>query len=515
MARQTLVENQLFEGKEWNGFTSKNHLINAFDFNPVDVLDKITQIQEVNLGEDFVSMIAKHGTYYIENGKDEYEWRLENAYKSNYTLEAVYEDRAGTVLLGTNNSLPGANRSRFYMDFVNKVFSVTETIVGEKPDLYTLLVVNEPRNVGGDIWRYEVELVNNSADHYIPLEELFIGSRWSCASGLVTDTLSDRGFDVSFNSKTKLNGFLSAFRMQHTVAGNMTKLKPMGFFVTNPKNQKKEMLWLSNVEWAMLTKARYATADMIMNNHSNRWSDGTYGNYDKNGNAIKSGSGFREQWAASNKHVYNVEPDLDFLTEIALDAVVGKVDRTKRKMVIRAGEYGIKELSAMVQRKLGSAAITNLNYLGDNTGRAYSWKSDNFPGGNEMSVKLGQFSHVALINGIEFFFMIDPLKDDPARNKLAHPKGGLASSYEYDIMGFGATDEKTNMQIVRRKDEAPIWGEVAGMRGFAQNGATSFSNPKSMATSIDGSTIHYHELGVGAIVWDPTKIIQYHPSITQ
>ena len=508
MAKQKLVENQLFEGKSWNGFTPKQHLVNALDWNPVDIMDKVTQLYDVNLGEDFVSMVSKHGTYYIEPGKDEFQWKLDNVYETFYELLNAYEDKAGTVVIGTTVQTPGANRSRFYMDFRNKVFSVTETIVGEKPDLYTLLIASEPMLVGGDIWRYEVELVNNGPDHFIPVTELFAGSRWSSEAGLVTDTLADRGFDISFRSKTMLNGFLSSFRMQHTIPGNMTEVKPKGFFVKNGKGGG-EMMWLTNVEWEFLKKAKYAETALIINGKSNRWADGTYGNYDKNGYAIKAGSGFKEQWSASNKYTYNTAPDLDFLTQIAMEAVVGKVDPSKRKMVIRAGEYGIVELSKMVQRKLGSDAIKSLAHMGDTTGRAYKWDK------NLIDVNLGQFRSVAIINGIEFYFMVDPSKDDFRRNKVQHPKGGLASSYEYDIMGFGGTDEKSNMQIVRRKGETPIYGEEVGMRSFTPTGTTSFRNTKKLTTPIDGGVMHYQDFGVGAIVWDPTKVIQYHPDILQ
>lgn len=508
MARRRLLENQLFEGKSWHGFTTKNHLVNAFDLNTTHIADKITQLYDVNLGEDFVSMIQKHGTYTIPAGKDEYQWKLDSVYDTFYEVVGAYEDYAGSIPAGTSAGfLAGANRTRFYMDFVGKPFSNTETIVGERPDTYTIRIAST-RDVGGDVTRYEVELVTSGPDEYIPIEEITIGTRWSSEAGAVTDTLADDGFDIGFRSKTMLNGFLSTFRMKHVIPGNMFNVKPMGFFIKG-KDGKAQQMWITNVEYEFLRKARYATAAIIMNGKSNRWADGSYGNYDKNGFAVKMGSGFREQWASSNKYVYNKEPDLDFLTEIALDATVGKVNPSNRKMVIRAGEYGIMELGRMVQRKLGSDALKQLSYLGDTTGRAFKWT------GNDLKVNLGQFRSVAVINNIEFYFMVDPLKDDPKRNKLEHPKGGLASSYEYDIMGFGSQDEKSNMQIVRREGESPIYGVEEGMRGFMSGKGSSFMNPKQLSSGVDGSTIHYQDFGVGAIVWDPTKVIQYHPEILQ
>jgi len=70
------------------------------------------------------------------------------------------------------------------------------------------------------------------------------------------------------------------------------------------------------------------------------------------------------------------------------------------------------------------------------------------------------------------------------------------------------------MQIVRRKGETPIWGAEEGIRGFYSE-AGSFFSPKRLSTSVDASTIHYFDPGIGAIVWDPTKIIRYYPEQTQ
>jgi hypothetical protein len=500
-------ENQLFKGKSWNGFTDKNHLIAAYDFNPVAINNRLEQVMDVNLGENFVSVIMKHGIHYIPKNKDIHEWYLENNLVENYRLLGAYEDSAMSRVLGTTPGFKaGANRSEFFLLFENKPFSATEIIVGMKPDLYRLWITDEPRNVGGDRWLYKIQLIASDPNSYIPNTELYEGSQWSSDGGLVPDQMSYTGQDISFKSHGKIQNRLSQFRMKHKIPGNMMDIEPMGFFVKG-SNGKAKQLWISNVEYEYLKKAKWITASIVMNGHSNVWEDGSIGNIDKNGFSATTGAGFKEQWSTSNLHTWNSTPDLDFMTEIALDAVVGKIKMGDRKMVIKGGEHGLRALSSMVTDRFGASAFT-APWLNDGTGRAFSWTS------NEVKVKTGQVMGIALINGIEFSFVLDPSKDDERRNKLYHPLGGLASSYEYEIMGFGSSDEKPNMQIVRRENETPIWGVEEGMRGFMPAGK-SFNSPKFLSSAVDASTIHYFDPGVGAVVWNPTRVIRYYPEITR
>jgi hypothetical protein len=118
------------------------------------------------------------------------------------------------------------------------------------------------------------------------------------------------------------------------------------------------------------------------------------------------------------------------------------------------------------------------------------------------------------INGLTYVFVYDPFKDDPVRNKVKHPSGhGFLSSYKYDIMGFGSIDSNSNMKIVREEGVDPVWRVVGGIRNPWDTSSTSFNSPGDAATPVDASTIHYYE-EVGAIVFDPTKVIQYHPEQT-
>ena len=501
-------ENGLFKGKEWHGYTDKNHLIAAYDFDAVQINNKIEQLMDVNLGENFVSMVMQHGIHYVEPGKDKYRWYLENNLIENYKLLGAYEDAAMSRVVGTTAGFrPGANRTEFYMLFQDRPFSNTEIIVGMKPDLYRLWIADEPRNVGGERFLYKIQLIASDEVSFIPISELYANSQWSSDGGLVADQMSYDGFDISFKSNGQIENNLSQFRMKHVVPGNLMDIAPLGFYIRGDKGKGARKLWISNVEYEFLKKARWSTASIVMNGRTNVWSDNTVGNIDKNGFTATTGAGFKEQWATSNLHTWNTLPDLDFMAEIALDAVVGKVKMGDRKMVIKGGEYGLIALSNMVMKKYGASAFS-VPWTNDGTGRAFSWMN------NEVTVKTGQVMGIALINGIEFTFILDPSKDDTRRNKLYHPLGGLASSYEYEIMGFGARDEKSNMQIVRRTNETPIWGVEEGMRGFMGSKGTSFYNPKQLSTAVDAATLHYFDPGIGAIVWDPTKVIRYYPEIT-
>jgi len=194
-------QNQLFEGKSWNGFTDKNHLISAYDYDVTQIFNRLEQVLDVNLGENFVSMVMQHGVHYIDKGKEIYEWYLENVHQQNYELLGAFEDEAMARVIGTTVGLrTGANRSEFYMLFENRPFAVTEIIVGMKPDLYRLWITDDPKNVGGDRWLYRVQLIAGSEVDYIDADEILPGTMWSSDGGLVPQDLNDTGFGPDLNT---------------------------------------------------------------------------------------------------------------------------------------------------------------------------------------------------------------------------------------------------------------------------------------------------------------------------
>ena len=58
---------------------------------------------------------------------------------------------------------------------------------------------------------------------------------------------------------------------------------------------------------------------------------------------------------------------------------------------------------------------------------------------------------------------MDPFYDDPVRNKILHPNGGVAFSYRYDIMYIGTMDQP-NIFKCRIKGDNEYRGYQWGLR---------------------------------------------------
>lgn len=439
------------------------------------------------------------GTEYLDTNQP-YKWVLKGRDEKNLDLQNAWEDEDGTVAIGTNNATPGVNFSRFYMDFPERYFTVTSVIVGEKPDLYHLRIMKDPVQVGS-VYRYEVQLVDNRDDFFIPVEELARGTRWSLDYGLSERYLSKDGMDISFSTPFTMENRMSFMRMEHTVAGEMIdmgKNKPL-VFAWKDDSGKVHTNWLSKMEFEFMKQFQKRFAHMLFFGKSTVRDDGTSTMKGSSGNVIDAGYGIREQFLPTNKHYYN-DISLDFLTRVALDVTVGKVDRADRTFVIGTGEFGLKRLHEMVASKLNA---NDYFWLNDHTGRGFAWS------GNDINAKLGQFVGVATINGINFKFMHFPQYDDTIRNKIQHPDGGVAESHRMTIMDFGSKQEP-NIVKLRQRGFEPQYTYIPGLRDPYSKGG--LGKPRMTTSTVDGYILNIADKG-GAVVKDPTRVIEFIPSI--
>ena len=491
---------QLNDVTSWSGLTRESHLINAFGDEPQYLDNTIRNIFATNVGMSFDDYLSQFAIKYVDEDKM-FRWKLQGHDEKNIALQSAWEDSDGTVALGTNNPRPGVNNSKFYLDFAEDYFSVTQVIVGEKPDLYHLRIMAEPRQISVKRFRYEVQLVTQENAFFMPVAELTSGKLFSFDYGLTERYLSKDGFDISFSSPFTMQNRISMFRLNHLIPGEMIdkgKNKPLVFGFKGEDGQVRTA-WIPALEFEFMKQYKRAKNRLVFYGKSTLREDGTSAMFGTSGNVIESGLGIQEQFSPSNQSYYDTL-SWDRLVNTLLEISINKHTMEDRHFVIGTGEYGLKYLHEMVATKLTAA---DYNWLGDNTGRGYSWN------GNDINVKFGQFRGFATINGLRVTFMHIDHYDDIIRNKVMHPNGGPASSYRMTIMDMGSKSEP-NIHKVRIKGFEPQYAHIIGMRDPYNKGG--LGKAKEIATRVDGYEMLLMDKE-GAVVIDPTRVVEFIPSI--
>jgi len=119
-----------------------------------------------------------------------------------------------------------------------------------------------------------------------------------------------------------------------------------------------------------------------------------------------------------------------------------------------------------------------------------------------------QFVEYQAPNGVRVKIDVDPMYDDPVRNKIQHPFGGPAFSYRYDIFYIGST-EQPNIQKCKIRGQEEYrgyqWGPFRNpFTGQAGNPYASFDE--------DAAVIHKMAT-LGVAVFDPTRTMSLIPAI--
>jgi hypothetical protein len=487
---------QIVDQKHWSGLTRESHLGWLGMMEPQYISKVMDMIYEVNHGTDnIVSFIDQFPTHYLDE-EGNYRWMLQGTEERNIPLIAALA-ADGTTAVGAGDRF-GINRSQFFMVFPEKYFAATSVIVGQHPDDYALRVVEDPTEVATG-WRYRVELVTGDDSLFVPVEDLQAGTRWSEEYGLVEHELSKRGNTVHHAGPMMMENTTSVIRKNYEVPGNMiTKGKnhPLAFAFVD-QDGKIQTRWIDKLGWDFMKQFRWDKARLLLHGKSNKIADGQYGNKGESGNTIRAGFGLHEQMDGGNIKYFN-KFSLDSLTDFAMDISVGKLKEDSRKFVLSVGEYGAYDF-----HKAASEKASGLRWL---------QSGHNFKiGGGKVTLDEGQMMKYVSVNGIEFNIIIDPMKDDPVRNKVYHPQGGLASSRIYDIWDFGTTNGKPNIQKVAVKDNEEFFRYIPGMRDpfSPYNKPTT---PQMAASSVDGYAVFKQYIG-GIMLRNPLKTGRIIPNI--
>lgn len=236
---------------------------------------------------------------------------------------------------------------------------------------------------------------------------------------------------------------------------------------------------------------------------SNRNINGEYMNIGESGGVIKTGAGLFEQMEVSNTMFYNVF-SLKLLEDAIYELSASRLDFNDRYFVIKTGERGAIQFHKEVLKTVSGWT----QFMLDNNSIGVVQKTQSNLHANSLSAGF-QFVEFKAPNGVRVKIDVDPYYDDPVRNKILHPNGGVAMSYRYDIMYIGSA-EQANIFKCAIKGQPELRGYQWGLR----NPFTGQLNNNNMSYDEDSASIH-RMATFGVCVLDPTRTMSLIPASLQ
>lgn len=428
---------------------------------------------------------------------DEYTWEVIGNSRRNIPLiEARDED--GNVITTGNAGVGGVP---FFVVFPEDWFADGNVIVGEKNEVYPLRVLGDARMEGSNAV-YKVELMGGVTGG-MPAEELAAFKRFSVEYSPVEKELSREVGDVRYTSPVAMRNEWSTIRIKHKVPGGMLGKKlAVGIpFVDDGGKKIIHNMWMHHVDWTVEQTFADEKNNLIMYGRSNRNSNGEYMNFGKSGNVIKMGAGMREQMEVANVLYYN-NFSLKLIEDALYELSASKLAMGDRVFVLKTGERGaVKFHKAVLEDVSGWTLFTfdnnSIGAISKTTSKLHS---------NSLSAGF-QFTEFKAPNGVTVKVEVDPMYDDPVRNKVLHPEGGVAESYRFDLLYIGSMDQP-NIQLARVKGMPELRGYQWGLR----NPFTGQINNDNMSYDEDSAVIHKMWTG-GVFILDPTRTMSIIPSV--
>lgn len=299
----------------------------------------------------------------------------------------------------------------------------------------------------------------------------------------------------------------SRVRIQHKVPGSMLGKKlAVGIPVLEEQANGKaastiKNLWMHVVEWEVEKQFSDYKNNVMAFGRSNRNNNGEYLNIGKSGNVIRMGDGLFAQMEVANTQYYT-HFSLKLLEDALLELSTAKLGLGDRYFVIRTGERGSIQFHKAVLQEV--SGWTQFHIDGASLG-VVSKTSSNL---HSNALKAGfQFTEYMAPNGVRVKLEVDPFYDDPTRNKIMHPNGGVAMSYRYDIMDIGDMNQPNIFKCTVKGQE-----EIRGFQSGFRNPYTGQINIDNMSYDEDSAVVH-RMATLGVCVLDPTRTMSIIPNV--
>lgn len=201
---------------------------------------------------------------------------------------------------------------------------------------------------------------------------------------------------------------------------------------------------------------------------------------------------------------YYTDFSLALLENALYELSAGKLEFGQRYFLIKTGERGALQFHKEVLREVSGWT----QFVLDNASTGVIRKSNSELHQNALGAGF-QFVEYLAPNGVKVKIEVDPWYDDDVRNKIMHPRGGVAQSYRYDIMDIGTSDQPN---IFKCKIKG--WNELRGYQWGLRNPFTGQVDNFNMSYDEDSAVIHKMDK-LGVCVLDPTRTMSLIPAILQ
>lgn len=494
MAQLNLYQSQTFT--HWKGLSKNNHLGAIFAKEPQKATTLMVELLAAHRGKNLESYLSQFPVKTFDT-QEHYTWEVIGSSRRNIPI-LEGRDESGTVQTSGNIGVGGLP---FYLVFPEDWFADGNVIVGELNELYPIRILGDAK-VEGTNYVYKCELMGGVTTG-IPVSETSTGKRFSVEYSPVEEELSRGVGDVRFSAPISMRNEFSTIRIKHKVPGSMLDKKLATGIPVMTSDGKKMIFnaWMHYVDYQVEETFSDEKNNIIMYGRSNRNRNGEYMNFGKSGNVIKQGAGLREQMEVSNVLYYNTF-NIKLIEDALYELSASKLGFSDRKFILKTGERGAAQFhKAVLNTVSGWSALPMSN---DAVGMISKTTSNLHT--NALSAGY-QFVEFKAPNGVIVKIEVDPMYDDPVRNKIMHPNGGVAESYRYDLLYIGSTDQP-NIQLAKVKNLDEVRGYMWGLR----NPFTGTMNNPNMAYDEDSATIHKMSV-LGVFILDPTRTMSIIPSI--
>lgn len=490
--------------QHWKGTTKENHLGQIFQLAPQKATNLMVQLLAYYRGKTLDTFLNQFPTREFEDD-NEYYWDVIGSSRRNIPLVEA-RNESGEVVTSDSGNV-GVGYAPFYLVFPEDWFSDGEVIWGNLNEAYPLRVMGEPKFEGTNaVYKVEVFGTNSKG---VPAERLLAGERFSIGYAPVERSFSRKVGDIRFSAPVSMRNEWSTIRIHHKVGGSMLNKKlAVGIPVTRETEDGKlvhgtKNMWMHYVDYELEEQFSEAKNNVLAWGVSNRNQNGEYYNMGKSGEAIKTGAGLFEQMEVANTMYYN-HFSLKLIEDALYELSASKLDFNNRYFIIKTGERGAIQFHKEVLKTISGWT----QFMLDNNSIGVIQKTQSRLHENALSAGF-QFVEYKAPNGVRVKIDVDPFYDDPVRNKILHPEGGVAYSYRYDIMYIGTMDQP-NIFKCAIKGQSEYRGYEWGMR----NPFTGQMGNPYMSHDEDSATFH-RMATLGICVLDPTRTMSIIPAILQ